>query len=203
MVDLDVQASAYKWSTYAEDNARKHPARVDRLHGLSLKSFVLEIHARQEGFDFVIIDTPPQVSSKDLGMALLVADLGVVPLTPNVAHRDALEELYPLIDAAQELRESRGLDKLPIHFLLNRFDLRRSGHKNIVDGLLKGELAFSAINEQGVETRYPILRSGLTDRAAYEEAWNLRTRLQFTAKPNSKPRLEMRALTTEILELLA
>lgn len=160
VVDTDPQRSAQKWESKTLADYPAFPVRVEAVHGLNETEFAQWLAKRAVGLDYFIIDTPPNLHSKELRAALFMADTLIIPFTAHGTSVDALEEVIPLIKAVELERK----DSMNIRILLNKVDLRRASEKTIV------------LNAQTI-CPWPILKSQLKNLAAYADAYNYRTSL--------------------------
>jgi len=136
LIDADPGRSALSWATRAADwphdrlpvIAHHEPDLPRRLPGLA------------DGFDLAVIDTPHDPSGAAqvgpmLASALAVADLLVVPTSPNPADLDRLADL---VDAVTRERARRDLDWL---IALTRVDLRsRAAASEVVEAMFTRQL---------------------------------------------------------------
>lgn len=158
VVDTDPQRTAQKWESKRLEGYAPYPVRVEAVSGLREDEFAQWLQKRAEGVDFFVIDTPPNLASKELRAALYLADRIILPFIPHSSSIDALEEVVPLLD---EVAQSRG-EALDIRILLNRVDKRRASEAAIVDNLSK-------------LCTFPILKTRLKNLASYADANNYRT----------------------------
>lgn len=158
VVDTDPQRTAQKWESKRLDEYPPYPVRVEAVSGLREAEFAQWLQKRTEGVDFFIIDTPPNLASKELKAALYIADRVILPFVPHSTSIDALDELLPLLD---QVADDRG-EKLDARILLNKVDLRRSSERAIV------------ANAEKI-CPFPIMKNGLKNLACYADAANYRT----------------------------
>lgn len=189
VVDADPQGSAQKWETRVVEGYPPVPFRVEHLVGLDERQFAAAITKRVGDADYVIIDTPPRLDSKELYAAAFVADLIIIPFVPDAAHVDALEEVLPLFARANEARARLGSPTIEARLLINRHDTRRAGER--------------AISSHAAEIAdFPRFRTAFGNRAPFQNAWNYRTTLNAVAGANAPARREVADLATEIEDLL-
>ncbi|MNR71632.1 Chromosome-partitioning ATPase Soj [compost metagenome] len=179
IIDADPQATAYKWESRPNQGFPRYPVRVEKLCGLSpvdfLKSVLERCRAEREQtgkeFDYVLIDTPPNLKSSDLEAALFVADLVVVPAKPNGMYIDALEELFALFAAINERRKSAQRPPLDVRMLINFMHTNRRTNLNLVTVLRKALERWAEVRH--VQAR--MLEGQFKYLAAFENAPNFRT----------------------------
>ncbi len=146
LVDADPQATAKIWADIAAE-VEHDSATVALCHGASMKRTVTRL---AEGFDVVIIDTPPRLEVETRS-AMRLANLVLLPVSPG--HQDAwalagtLEQLAEVLDDRPDLTA---------RIVLNRVDTRTT-------------LA-AKLREAAEETEVPVLDTSLGNRVAYPEA---------------------------------
>lgn len=158
VVDTDPQRTAQKWESKSSEGFPPFPVRVESVSGLRESEFAQWLQKRSEGLDYFIIDTPPNLASKELRAALFIADRVILPFVPHSTSVDALEELLPLL---AEVEQARG-DPLNVRVLINKLDWRRSSERAIVENA-------AAI------CPFPTMKAKLKDLAGYADAANYRT----------------------------
>lgn len=158
VVDTDPQKTAQKWESKRLEGYPAYPVRVEAISGLREAEFAQWLQKRAEGLDYFIIDTPPNLASRELKAALFIADRVVIPFVPHSTSIDALEEV---LDLLREVINERGED-LNIRILLNKVDLRRSSERAIVENAAK-------------ICPFPIMKASLKNLAGYADAANYRT----------------------------
>ena len=186
LVDTDPQCSAQKWESRTEDSGKNYPPvshKVESINGLTEQEFAQWVTKRQDGVDFMLIDTPPKLSSSELSAALFVCDVAVLPMNPHVTCTDAIEELIPLVHS---ISQRRG-DPINIQVLLNRYSGRRASEKDIIDNI-------------GDISPWPVLVSRLKDFAGYADAHTFRTSV-FSLPNTAAARNSLDALTRELIEI--
>jgi chromosome partitioning protein len=97
LVDTDRQGTCRTWAAVAAEAKNDGPPVV-AVDGRSLRRDLVRI---AQGFDVVIIDTPPHIGA-DMTAALLVSDLVLLPLVPGVPDVWALRDTVALIREAQQ-----------------------------------------------------------------------------------------------------
>lgn len=93
ILDMDPQNTAALW--FHEANQEPFPAEVLPMAPLK-EHFVDKLEALVKKYDLVIIDCPPAIDSSIPWMALLVADLAIIPVIPvldNIWASKAAEDL--------------------------------------------------------------------------------------------------------------
>ena len=102
VIDMDPQHSALDWAE-ARDGAGLSP--LFEIEGFPKAILHKHIVIKAEGFDFVVVDVPPQ--SGDLTRsALLAADLVVIPVQPSPYDVWAARETVKLLQEAIVFKEA-------------------------------------------------------------------------------------------------
>lgn len=158
VVDTDPQHSALKWEQKVIEGYSQFPVRVEAVSGLGPKEFAIWLSKRIDNLDYLIIDTPPNLASVELRVALFMSDIALLPLVPHGAFIDALEELVPLLKKVEAERDKA----LDVRVLVNKYTGRRATEREIVSGV-------SEISP------WPVLQTQLKDYVAYADAYNYRT----------------------------
>lgn len=180
VVDTDPQKSAQKWESKTIEGYPPHPVFVEAVSGLRETEFAQWLEKRANGVDYFIIDTPPNLMSRELRAALFIADTVVIPFIPHISSSDALEELQELI---QEVVSARGED-LNVKVLLNKVDMRRGSVRAIVENA-------STI------CPYPVLKKILKDLASYADPYNYRTSF-YSLGPSASSRKQLESVVKEV-----
>jgi chromosome partitioning protein len=189
VVDSDPQASSHKWETRPIEQFPQHPASVRPIVGVTVGQYAANIEKLiNEGYDFILIDTPPRLDSADLAAALFVADRGLIPFVPDIMHKDALEEVQELLNEVNEKRVRKGFEALPVGLVVNMMKPGRAAQKH---------LAERASDMSG----FPVLAT-LGDLAPFESASNFRTTIEAVSKPSDKARKELAALARAVEEFM-
>lgn len=189
VVDSDKQATGHKWETRPIDLFPQHPVRVIPLVGLTQEQYAANIAKLiREGYDFIFIDTPPDLESPDLEHALFVADQGIIPFEPNVIHQDALEEVQDLLKRVNKKREEKGFEPLPVSLVINKLKPGRTAQKHVAENAAK-------------TSGFPVL-ARVGDLAPFESASNFRTTLEAVCRPSDKARQAAEKLADAIEEFL-
>ncbi|MDQ7982450.1 AAA family ATPase [Paraburkholderia sp. SARCC-3016] len=179
LVDLDPQATASISIGNAPDH-RPFPASLANLSQVNKPE--REIRKFVDDFDFIVIDCPPAIRSTAPSVALLISDLGLIPIGPSGGNLWAIEEAKKLGIHAQGLNP----------------DLKLRAVANMDQNITIVRQVFKAA-EQDEEIEMFRTRLGL--RGAYKEAEvSGTTVLQIPgAKAAHK---EINALVDEILDVL-
>jgi chromosome partitioning protein len=190
VVDSDKQASGLKWETRPIEAYPQHPVSVKPLVGLTKDQYVANMRKLlRDGYDYILIDTPPDLASPDLAHALFVADKGIIPFEPNILHQDAFEEVRVLLETVNEMRVSAGSEPLPVSLVINKLKPGRASQKYLAD---------AAVQASG----FPVL-ARLGDLAGFESASNFRTTLEAVCRPSDKARQAAKNLANAVEEYLA
>ncbi len=173
LVDTDTQGSLSKWARRAEATGHDAPPVV-ALDGPRLRRDLERIAA---GFEFVVIDTPPNLGS-EARSAMLAADLVIIPSAPGAT------DAWSLTATLAVLEDARGfVPDLVARVLLNKAD----------------RTTLSAIARRVLEqSSVPMFSTVLRSRVAYGEATATGQGVA-TYAPTSEAAHEMRRLTREAL----
>lgn len=183
LIDLDPQGSATHWVRQAKDDA-PFPANVVGLAAMRDKVH-REIKAHLEDYDFIIADCPPAAESPVASSALLVSDLGIMPVVPTPLDVWATDDkARALIANVSELNTT-----LKVVLLPNRVHATTSLAKSTVE----------LIREDDV---LPVMKTQLGSRTVYCEC------PLYGATVHSVPSAhqaieEVDRLTDEVLSLLS
>lgn len=180
IVDLDPQGTASIWTTLNEEKA--FPARINNL--VQARQIHREIEQYIDAYDFIVIDCPPAAESTAPSVALLIADLGIVPVGASGGNLWATEKVKQLVQHAR----ARGNEALIVRSVAN-MDQNVAIVRQIFDALEKDE-----------ELKPFVTRLGL--RAAYKEAEVMGVVVGEVPRARAAAK-EMDSLVNEILECLA
>lgn len=178
LVDADPQGTARTWGAVAHEAGLEAPTVVAMGADLHRPG---QLPALAKGFDLAIIDSPPRHTEVQRA-ALMVGDLALLPSGPSAHDAWALAESVELVKAAQRVRPT-----LRAAALVTRK----------VPGTVIGRGAREALEGAGL----PLLKAELGFRVAYQEA-PAAGRGVAQYEPEGEAAAEVRALTTEVLELV-
>lgn len=199
--DGDLQSSSFRWKSKRQNNNPfpTFPAPViqmgyaDQDSGTPYSSpleFIERISKYvSPALDYVIIDTPPSVSSPAVLGALAVADLVVIPLVPDMQHVDAFKEVQETLIQANQLRVARGLDPVEARIVINKYRAHIATEKMIASKM-------SALVKRDV------LKTMIKSRTVYPMAYNNRTTHFQTIGKKKEANDEIISLVNEIEELI-
>lgn len=145
LVDADPQGTCSAWASRAAELEHEGPPVV-AMQGSALRRDLPKV---AEGFDVVIIDSPPRMGT-EARAAMLVADLVILPVTPGAADVWAAKETVAVLEDARGLRP-----ELRAVVVLNR-----------ADRTTLAKMASKALEELGI----PALDVVVTQRVAIGEA---------------------------------
>jgi chromosome partitioning protein len=175
LIDADPQGSLRDWS---EANG----GELLPVVGLDRESLVKDISAVSHGYDYAIIDGPPQIA-KLSAAAVKAADLIVVPVQPSPYDIWACADLVDIVAARQEVTGG----KPKAAFVLSRLIQRTR---------LSAEAA-TALAAYG----WPVLTAGTTQRVVYP-ASAATGQTVFLADPQGPAAREMKLILQQLLEVL-
>jgi chromosome partitioning protein len=174
LVDCDPQRSALTWSSVAQENGHAAPSTVAMGAGLGRPELLPTLAAKHH---VTVIDGPPRRDELAREI-LMVADLAVLPCGPSAMDVWALAESLELVRKAQQVRP-----ELRAAVLITRKQPSTSLGKGVRDAL--------------IATGFPVLKSELTYRVAYQEA-PAAGMGPTTYAPNSPASAEVKALVAEL-----
>ena len=129
IIDHDPQGSAVDW---------QHARQTDTLAGIDLvplESLTLrQLAELEQGYEVVIIDTPPRLTDVTRSAVALV-DQVVIVVEPAFFSLWSLDFTLSLIDAADSIRGQLGKGPVQRHILLNKTDPRTRAAKLAREGL--------------------------------------------------------------------
>jgi chromosome partitioning protein len=173
IVDADSQGSLRTWAAAGEND-------VPPVVGLDGRNIARDLLRVGEGRELIVVDTPPRMPA-EARIAMVVADLVVIPSEPGATDLWALKEMMATIEEAKGLRPN-----LKVYVLPNRIDQTR------LSDMVRGEL---------VELGMPLLKSKLGSRVAFREAMAAGCDV-VALDPSSEASNEARALFRELSKLI-
>ena len=176
IVDADPQGTCAAWASRAAELEHDGPPVV-AMTGASLRRDLAKV---AEGFDVVVLDSPPRMNL-EARAAMLAADLVVVPVTPGAA------DMWAAASTVAVLEDARGL----------RPELRAALLMNRADRTTVAKMASKALEELGL----PVLDVSVAQRVAFGEA-TLAGQGVVDYAPSSDAAREIRRLTRGILDAL-
>ncbi len=194
LIDADPQASAQQWAMKAGET--RLPFEVMTHPHEDIHRKIREMATK--GYDVIIIDCPPGASQVATGkdsqtsisrMAILAADLVIVPVRPSMLDYLASHQLLPLLRDIAALKERQ---KVFIALNGKAPGRTRTGAEalSVADEIFKID---------GVDVQ--VLRSEITTRQAFIVAPTLGMTVT-TYEPSGKAAAEIRSLAEEIAKCL-
>jgi chromosome partitioning protein len=194
LMDADPQASAQQWAMRSGDNGVGFEVMTHPHEDIHRKVRDMS----RKGYDVVIIDCPPGASQSSTGkdsqtsisrMAILAADLVLVPVRPSMLDYLASHQLLPLLKDVGTLKENQ---KVLIVVNGKPPGKTRTG----AEALTVAEQVFQA---DGLDVQ--VLQTEITTRQAYVLAPTVgKTVTDY--EPGSKAAAEIRSLAEEIAKCL-
>jgi chromosome partitioning protein len=182
VIDADPQGTATRWAASAADEA-PFPATIS---GLSAAGDKVHREAKKyvDDFEFIVIDCPPAADSPVPQSALLIADVGLVPVVPSPLDLWASVGIGKVIDGLRDLNEA-----LKPLIVVNQCQPQTAIAKE----------ALEVLPQFGM----PVLATRLHQRTAYRQAAVFGGTVHDLG-PRAAPAIaEVDALTDEILAQLA
>lgn len=182
VIDADPQGTATRWAASAADEA-PFPATIS---GLSAAGDKVHREAKKyvDDFELIVIDCPPAADSPVPQSALLIADVGLVPVVPSPLDLWASVGIGKVIDGLRDLNEA-----LRPLIVVNQCQPQTAIAKE----------ALEVLPQFGM----PVLATRLHQRTAYRQAAVFGGTVHDLG-PRAAPAIaEVDALTDEILAQLA
>ena len=170
LADTDPQGSAKSWAETRSDSALEVVAITSANVGAAVAA------AAEEGYDLLIVDTPPHASA-GIAAALEHADLALMPIRPSLLDLTAAPASIRLLQASGK----------PGAFILSSAPIRASETREV-----ERELASTGIR---------VLETVIHDRTAYRRAL-AHGQAVGEFEPAGKAAFEVRALWREVNTLL-
>ena len=181
VVDADPQGTATRWAASAPDEAA-FPISIAGLAGADVKLHS-EVKKFFADYDFIVIDCPPSANSPVSQSALLIADLGLVPVIPSPPDLWAGVAIRKVIEATSSINEH-----LQARMLINQ----RKPNTRLAAKTL----------ELLSEYRIAVCHTQIGDREAYRHAAAYGQTVHDLG-PKAAPAVrEVEALTSEILSIM-
>ncbi|SDV46088.1 AAA family ATPase [Chitinasiproducens palmae] len=149
LVDLDPQGTASIWAGMSADDRPLHVTAVNLSHMAGTAH--REIRKFIDDYSFIVIDCPPAIQSAAPSVALLIADLALIPVGGSGGNLWAIEEAKKLAANAQISNET-----LQVRTLANMY-------QNIT-------IVRQVFQHLASDASVPMLTSRLGLRAAFKEA---------------------------------
>lgn len=190
LIDADPQASAQQWAMRAGDEGMSFELMTHPHEDIHKKA--REMSAK--GYDMVLIDCPPGAAMANAGrdshtsicrMALLAADIVIVPVRPSMLDYVASHQLLPLLRDVSSLKERQ-----KIYIVVNG---KPPG--NTRTGAEAISVAQEVFQIEGVDVQ--VLQSELTTRQAFVLAPTV-GKTVTNYEPNGKAASEVRSLAQEL-----
>lgn len=190
LIDADPQASAQQWAMRAGDQNIGFELMTHPHEDIHKKA--REMAAK--GYDIVLIDCPPGAASATAGrdshtsicrMALLAADVVIVPVRPSMLDYVASHQLLPLLRDVSSLKERQ-----KVYIVVNGKPpgKTRTGAEAI-------SVAREVFQIEGVDVQ--VLQSELTTRQAFVLAPTV-GKTVISYEPNGKAAAEIRDVAQEL-----
>lgn len=181
VIDADPQATATRWAASAADE-RPFPATISGLSAAGEKVH-REVRKYVEDFDIIVIDCPPAADSPVPQSALLIADVGIVPVVPSPLDLWASVGIGKVIENIRDLNE-----QLQPVIMVNQCQVNTSLAKEAMD----------VLPQFGI----PVLKTRLHHRTAYRQSAVFGGTVHDLGPRAAQAIAEVDALTDEITKLL-
>src|SRR5579871_132549 len=194
LIDADPQASAQQWAMKAGEPGMSFEVMTHPHEDVHRK--VRDMSAK--GYDVILIDCPPGASQSALGkdsqtsisrMAILAADIVVVPVRPSMLDYLASHQLLPLLKDIAALKDNQ------------RVFIAINGKPpgNTRSGAEALSVAEEVFRVDGLSVQ--VLRTEVTTRQAFVLAPTV-GKTVITYEPHGKAAAEIRSLAEEIAKCL-
>ncbi|BCN13385.1 AAA family ATPase [Ralstonia nicotianae] len=180
LVDLDPQGTATVSTGQATED-RPFPATVINL-GRHPKPHN-EIRKHIADYDFIVIDCPPAIESTAPSVALLISDIGLIPVAGSAGNLWAVKEAKNL--ALRALAEN---EVLQVRTIAN-MSKNRTISRQVFEVL-------------GNDAEIPMCATVISDRAAYPEAEVTGQTVTMMGSSAGPAKREINALVDEVLALV-
>ena len=194
LIDADPQASAQQWAMRAGDGGMSFEVMTHPHEDIHRK--VRDMSAK--GYDVILIDCPPGASQSVTGkdsltsisrMAILAADIVLVPVRPSMLDYLASHQLLPLLKDVGALKDNQ-----KVFIVVNG---KPPG--NTRSGAEALSVAEDVFRVDGLNVQ--VLRTEVTTRQAFVLAPTV-GKTVTTYEPEGKAALEIRGLAEEIARCL-
>lgn len=102
IVDLDTQGTASVWASMAPEEMPFPAAAINLSHRKDIaKDIPREIARYVDDYDFIFVDCPPAILSEAPSVAMLIADIALIPVLGGGASAWALPEVCRLVKIAR------------------------------------------------------------------------------------------------------
>lgn len=176
LLDADPQLSSFQWHAIADGQA---PFAI----GNASESVAAAMHSVASDTDYVLIDCPPSIHSRQTGEALARADLVLIPVQPSPL------DLWASVQIADEVERARADNpKLKALLVINQMEPRTK----------LSQLMRDALDQLDVDAAQTAIRRRMIYRNAIIQG---RSVLQVGSRGKQAAE-EIRQLTDEMVNLL-
>ncbi|MBX7223142.1 MAG: AAA family ATPase [Blastocatellia bacterium] len=180
VVDADVQATATRWAASANDE-EPFPASVTGLSAAEGKVH-REVKKFVNDYDWIIIDCPPAADSPVPKSALLIADLGIIPVIPS----------------PPDLWAAIGIREVIEHCLVFNEQLQT---RIVVNQLQSNTNVAREVSELLPEYNIPVFETRIGMRTVYRQAAGIGSTVHALGYDAKTAILEIETLTDEVCAL--
>ncbi len=180
VVDGDSQGSASRWIALADED-KPFPASIVGMAHIKTKAHQ-EIKKFKDDYDYIIVDCPPTLESVFSESALVVSDVGVLPVIPSPNDFFSVAGAEFMIERISEIN-----DALNARVVFNSYQPNLTMTHEIEDSLSKS-------------SKLGLFNARIGQRTAYRQA--VVKGGSVLDMKDIKAKLEMRELVREILLLL-
>jgi chromosome partitioning protein len=194
LIDADPQASAQQWAMRAGETGLTFEVMTHPHEDIHRKVRAMS----EKGYDVILIDCPPGASQSSSGkdsltsisrMAILAADIVLVPVRPSMLDYLASHQLLPLLKDVGALKDNQRV------FIV----INGKPPGNTRTGAEAVSVAEDVFQAEGLTVE--VLRTEVTTRQAFVLAPTLGKTVS-TYEPDGKAAAEIRSLAEEIAKCL-
>jgi chromosome partitioning protein len=175
LIDADKQGTASTWASLRADSAFQ-------VVSLSRENMARDAMKLAAGFDFTVIDGPPQAETISRS-CIVASDLVVLPIEPGGASRWSSDLTIRQVKEAQELKQT-----LKCGFVVSRK----------ISGTVLGRDTRAMASDAGI----PTFKTEIEQRIAYAEALTMgKTVFEWTSRGGAIT--DIQSLTHELLDVFS
>lgn len=180
VVDGDAQGTTVTWCTHNPET--EFPFTVVPLHHAG-KLIHREIRKFINDYDYIVIDTPPNVESPIPNSVLMISDLAIIPVKPSPADLWATAIITDMVEACQ----------------INNEDLKACFLMNEMDNTTMSMEIPKLVAKLGI----PMLKSTIGKRSVFKKSMAFSVPVQDFKSAAKQAIAEVEAMTDEILKLIS
>lgn len=184
--DLDTSAAIVKCRRYDLLGADEKISVIERMENMDRNIVSDMLKPLLHNYDYIIIDTPPALGNL-LECALMASDYVVIPADPRSFSLQGVDKIQFTIEDVQKANKKLKV----LGLLLVKYSNRTNLNKQMKD----------ALEVKAKELNTTIFTATIREAIVVPESQAMREPLIDYA-PNSKPNIDYKAFTTELLQRL-